>query len=256
MTARILVGTAGWSVPRLSAHRSAAVGSHLERYSRVLPCVEINSSFYRSHARSTYERWAASTPPDFRFSVKMPRAITHDRQLRRVEGELRRFLDECRGLGSKRGAILVQLPASVAFDARMAARFFRTLRSLDEGAVVCEPRSPTWFSAAAERLLERLGVARVAADPPRAPAGDSPAGWPGRVYFRLHGAPRTYWSRYGTAYLDRLAATVASMADGGVEAWVIFDNTAGGTAFENACELGEALEGLRGSIPGLRSSGS
>jgi len=244
MAARILVGTAGWSVPRLSAQRCVDVGSHLERYSRVMSCVEINSSFYRRHARSTYEKWAASTPPDFRFSVKVPRSITHDRQLRRVEAELRRFLDECRGLGSKRGPILVQLPASVSFDARVAARFFKTLRSLDEGAVVCEPRSPTWFSASAERLLERHGVARVAADPPRATAGDLPAGWPGFVYFRLHGAPRTYWSRYGIADLDRLARTVGS-ATGGVETWVIFDNTAGGAAFENACELREALAGPR-----------
>jgi uncharacterized protein YecE (DUF72 family) len=255
MAARILVGTAGWSVPRLSAHRCLEVGSHLERYSRVMSCVEINSSFYRSHARSTYERWAASTPADFRFSVKMPRSITHDRQLRRVEGELRRFLDECGGLGGKRGAILVQLPASVAFEARVAARFFRTLRGLDQGAVVCEPRSPTWFSAAAERLLERHGVARVAADPPRAEAGDSPGGWPGIVYFRLHGAPRTYWSRYAVADLDRLATTAGSMADR-VEVWVIFDNTAGGAAFENACELGEALESVRRPDYGVRRSGS
>ena len=44
-------------------------------------CVEINSSFYRPHQQKTYERWAASTPKGFRFSVKVPKLLTHDQRL-------------------------------------------------------------------------------------------------------------------------------------------------------------------------------
>ena len=78
--------------------------------------VEINSSFDHPHRRGTYERWAATVPVGFRFSVKMPREITHDRRLMNVEGALDRFISEAIGLGDKLGMLLVQLPPSLPCD--------------------------------------------------------------------------------------------------------------------------------------------
>ena len=102
MTERPLrVGTAGWSVPSRYAAEVPAGGSHLERYARRLNAVEINSSFYRSHQRKTYERWAWSTPDDFRFSVKMPKAITHAHGLKKWGALLDAFAAEVTGLGDK-----------------------------------------------------------------------------------------------------------------------------------------------------------
>src|SRR4051794_25022814 len=95
------VGTAGWAIPRASSTQFPGPGTHLERYARVMPAVEINSSFSRSHARSIYERWAASTPPHFRFSVKVPRLITHEQRLRDSHAAFQRFLDETGGLGAR-----------------------------------------------------------------------------------------------------------------------------------------------------------
>src|SRR5690349_18833369 len=103
MPRRVIIGTAGWSIPRASAQYFPGDGSHLERYSRVLPCAEINSSFHRPHASATYARWAASTPAPFRFAVKIPRTITHDAKLRGTRLLLERFLEESAGLGRKRG---------------------------------------------------------------------------------------------------------------------------------------------------------
>src|SRR3954471_23178443 len=73
----INIGTAGWSIPRDVADRFLADGSALERYASRFPVAEINSSFHRSHRPSTWERWAESVPADFRFSVKVPKTITH-----------------------------------------------------------------------------------------------------------------------------------------------------------------------------------
>ena len=199
MPRRIFVGTAGWSIPRDSAHRCPGEGTHLQRYGRVFGCAEINSSFHRPHAAATYAAWAVSTPPDFRFAVKVPRTITHDQQLRRARRPLERFLKETEGLGDKRGPLLVQLPPSLNFDARVAGRFFELLRADYDGFLVCEPRHETWFSAGAEALLVRFRVARVAADPPPTVGADWPSGWTGIVYHRLHGAPRKSWSDYTTA---------------------------------------------------------
>jgi len=230
----VFIGTAGWSIPRVAADRFGGDGTHLQRYARVLHGAEINSSFHRSHAPGTYAKWAASTPPEFRFAVKVPRIITHDQKLRRARAALERFLNESAALGSKRGPLLVQLPPSLAFDARVAARFFALMRQRYAGAVVCEPRHATWFSPAADALLIRHQVARVAADPPPAPGADQPGGWRGLTYFRLHGSPRKYWSRYSSAYIEALARTMA-VAEG--DAWCVFDNTASGAALQNAWEL-------------------
>src|SRR5687768_6862950 len=107
---QVVVGTSGWSIPRASAAGFTGEGSHLERYGRRLRGVEINSCFYRPHAVTTYAKWAAATPAEFRFAVKLPKTITHELRLARVRAPLERFLDETGGLGGKRGPILIQLP--------------------------------------------------------------------------------------------------------------------------------------------------
>ena len=236
MTSRLFIGTAGWSIPRAFAQQCGGPGTHLERYARLFRGAEINSSFYRPHAATTYAKWAACTPDGFQFAVKIPRLISHELALRRARAPLERFLAESAGLGEKRGPLLLQLPGSHAFDARVAARFFDVLRSTHDGAVVCEPRHASWLSPAADALLARCQVARVAADPARAPGLERPGGWPGLVYYRLHGSPRIYWSRYDTAFIDRTAASLGALPRS-IDAWCIFDNTASGAAMENAQEL-------------------
>ena len=246
----IVVGTAGWSIPRAVGPEFPGVGSHLERYSRVLRGAEINSSFHRPHARAVYERWAASTPADFRFAVKLPRTITHDAELRRARAGLDAFFAQAGGLGAKLGPVLVQLPPSLAFNGRVAGPFFATLRSMHNGPVVCEPRHPTWFEPPAGALLVRARVARVATDPSRIEAALVPGGWMGDArgitYYRLHGSPRKYWSRYPLDRLRRWAEALRVHAERG-EAWCIFDNTASGAAAQNALEMTELLSRVSSS---------
>jgi uncharacterized protein YecE (DUF72 family) len=134
----------------------------------------------------------------------------------------------------------MQLPPSLAFDEPVVKRFFELVRDLYNGVVVCEPRHATWFSPAVDSLLETYAVARLAADPAPVPSAADPAGWSGVVYFRLHGSPRKYWSRYDEQFLETLA-TVISASVSADEVWCVFDNTASGAAAANACELSERL---------------
>ncbi len=231
----VRIGTAGWSIPRASASRFDSAGTHLQRYSRSLPCAEINSSFHRPHAASTYAKWRDSTPADFLFAVKMPRTITHELKLKGARKPLLAFLAQTEGLARKRGPILVQLPPSLSFDASLVTRFLRLVRDVYDGPVVCEPRHATWFSSSVSSLLDRYRISRVAADPSPVPDAAGPAGWPGLAYFRLHGSPRKYWSRYDDNYIARLAETVRNIPSGQV--WCVFDNTASGAALENAWDL-------------------
>lgn len=237
----IVVGTAGWSIPRAAASAFAGTGSHLERYAGVLAGTEINSSFHRPHATSVYARWASATPAAFRFAVKIPRAITHEGELRRPGRPLDVFLSQVAGLGPKLGPLLVQLPPSLVFDARVARTFFAMLRARHVGAVVCEPRHPSWFEPRAESLLVTYRVARVATDPSRLRAALQPGGWIGRgrnalIYYRLHGSPRKYWSRYPPERIHTWADDLLHFA-ARATVWCVFDNTASGAAIENALEM-------------------
>jgi uncharacterized protein YecE (DUF72 family) len=236
----VYIGTAGWNIPRAQKTRFPVDGSGLRRYAGRLNAVEINTSFYRPHALATYARWAAAVPPDFRFSVKIPKTITHERGLLRAREPLTTFLAEIAGLGARLGPLLIQLPPSHAFDARRTGRFLELLRRLHhDGPLVCEPRHPTWTSRAAVSLLTKFAVARVAADPPRAPGLDVPSGWPGLVYYRWHGSPRPYFSSYSTEQLRDLAV---KLSGGGSHTWCIFDNTGSGSAAGNALDLRDLAE--------------
>ncbi len=238
------VGTAGWSIPRDVANAFPGDGQHLERYARRFACVEIDSSFYRPHQVETYARWAAMTPPHFRFAVKLPRAITHDAGLRGTRESLSTFLAQAAGLGDRLGVLLVQLPPSLAWDARVARTFFALLRQSWDGPVACEPRHASWFEPAVDRALARLRVSRVAADPARSEAAARPGGWLGPagdgvgalLYHRWHGSPRLYWSNYEQRWLEQQAARLAEWPPGAVP-WVAFDNTAAGSATANAIVL-------------------
>jgi uncharacterized protein YecE (DUF72 family) len=232
----ILIGTAGWSIPRASAHHFLPEGTHLQRYARMFSCAEINSSFHRPHSEKTYAKWADAVPADFRFCVKMPRTITHDLKLRRARKPLEEFLAQSSGLGKKRGALLVQLPPSFAFEPRVASAFFTLLRSRYRGPIVFEPRHATWFEEKANALLVRHKVARVGAHPAVVPGAELPGGWPGIVYYRLHGAPRKYWSSYEPGEIAALADALRAVPQR-TEAWCIFDNTASGAALANAIDL-------------------
>jgi|SRR6478672_4216827 len=227
------IGTAGWSIPTAVADRFAGEGSHLERYARVMNAAEINTSFHRPHKRTTYERWAASTPDGFRFSAKVPRLLTHDQRLADPEGVLDRFAGEAAGLGAKLAVVLVQLPPSLKFDEALAAAFFDALQARIDAPVACEPRHADWFTPDTDAWLANRRIARVAADPARPPGADKPGGWRGLTYLRLHGSPRMYYSAYSPAVLAETARTLRDEA-AKAPTWCVFDNTAGSAALSDA----------------------
>jgi uncharacterized protein YecE (DUF72 family) len=237
------LGCAGWNIRREHTERFPAVGTHLERYAAHLNAVEINSCFYRPHRFATYERWAASVPESFRFSVKLPKLITHEARLVGVAPALERFLRETSGLGVKRGPVLVQLPPSFAFDPRIAATFFIQLRDYFEGDVVFEPRHETWFTNEVDSMLCELRVARVAADPAPVPAAAGPSGYDRLLYLRLHGSPRIYYSAYSSQALDNIGRFLDEKSAQGIVTWCIFDNTALGSATADALTVKSHLLG-------------
>lgn len=238
----ILVGCAGWSLPRAAQDRFGPGESHLARYATRFALTEINSSFHRPHQPALYAKWAAAVPADFRFSAKLPRAITHERRLAGCDAPLAQFLEQVGALGARLACLLVQLPPSLAFERGVAQPFLELLRARFAGALALEPRHASWFGSDADALLRDLRIARVLADPVRHEPGRWPGGWPQLVYLRLHGSPRVYYSAYETPLLRALAARVRAAEAEGAEVWCIFDNTASGAATDNALDLLGLLE--------------
>jgi uncharacterized protein YecE (DUF72 family) len=236
-TNRVLVGLAGWSeaTGRRSSFFPASEASglsSLSRYASAFDFVEINSTFYRQVRPATFARWAGDVPDDFRFSVKMHRLVTHYTRLKRPD-LLDPFFESVAGLGGKLGAVLVQLPPSLAFDPGVAENFFDALRRRYPGPVACEPRHASWEDPAAAKMLRGHLVGLVRTEVPEADEKGGPARIP--VYVRLHGSPRRYHSAYNSGQLRRLAAFLQAGARR--ERFVVFDNTAGSAAVRNAAEL-------------------
>jgi uncharacterized protein YecE (DUF72 family) len=231
----IRIGTAGWSIPRAVVEAFPTAGSTLERYAAVFSAVEINSSFYRPHKPATYARWAASTPDGFKFSLKIPKTITHAARLIGAAEPLAKFLSEARALGEKLGVLVIQLPPSLVFDAAVAQTFLAMLRDKAREAAAIEPRHASWFSDDADALLQRFDIARIGADPALTPRSRMPGGWRGLTYLRLHGSPQMYASPYSDDALEDLAASLRS--DRAADRWCLFDNTMSGAAAVNGLDL-------------------
>jgi uncharacterized protein YecE (DUF72 family) len=243
----IRIGCAGWSVPKESAAHFVSAGTHLERYAQVFNFSEINSSFYRSHKKETWDRWAKSVPSQFRFSVKAPRAITHEARLNCSTEALLPFLRQISFMCEKLGPVLIQLPPSLEFEHALTERFLSLLRENYSGDVVWEPRHKSWFKNRVNDLLKEFQIARVAADPACVPAAAHPGGFANIAYFRLHGSPRLYYSAYSNDFLNAMALESANLA-AKARVWCVFDNTASGSAIRNALELKARLREVRPSI--------
>jgi len=231
---KLLLGTAGWTVPASCRERIGGDGSHLTRYARVLNAAEIDTSFYRPHRRETYERWARTTPADFRFAVKVPKAISHAAEAQAAD--IDRFMQETGGLGGKLAVFLVQFPPGKSYDEKAARDLFDALQACTPVPLVCEPRHASWFTHEVDRWLTERRISRVAADPSRNERADEPGGWSGLRYVRLHGSPRMYYSAYDARFLQRLEAELTAMRASS-DVWCIFDNTARGAAMDNVLTL-------------------
>jgi uncharacterized protein YecE (DUF72 family) len=234
----VYVGCAGWALGREYWPEFDSQGTHLERYATRFSAVEINSSFYRSHRPATYAKWASCVGNEFRFSVKMPKAITHENRLQASSSLLELFLSECGELGSKLGCLLIQLPPSLLFEPAIANAFFETLRGQYSGPVVIEPRHESWVLAQDIFIDQR--ISQVAVDPSRISNDDRPTGWQGLRYWRLHGSPRIYYSAYERDRILALASQLSAHQDD-VPTWCIFDNTASNAALGNALALNSLL---------------
>ena len=109
------IGTSSWSFPDWRGvfyPPQTPADRQLSHYAAEFNSVEVNTSFYALPATKTLLRWLESVPPEFTFSLKAPREITHDKRLVDVEQLAAAYLDFVRSLGSVAAPGLIQFPAT------------------------------------------------------------------------------------------------------------------------------------------------
>lgn len=162
---RLHVGCAMWTHKpwqgRFLQH-SLPADERLRSYASWCNAVEGNTTFYATPAKNTVASWARQTDPDFRFVIKLPKSITHERRLNGIDEELRVFLDAIEPLGPRAHALWLQLPGSFApIDVPALASFLRRLPDSYRYAV--EVRHRAFFDEPrSTRLLEGALTAAAA----------------------------------------------------------------------------------------------
>lgn len=240
------IGTSGWSYPWQGIFYPLELRSaqYLGYYGTRFDCTEINSSFYHFTMAKTIEKWLAETPPSFHFAPKLNREITHERRLVDAEEPLDKFMSRFLLMGDRLGPVLIQIAASLRFEAPVAEAFFQMLRrKYPDPAFVFEARHVSWFTPEALDLLREHRIGFVIAT--------SGGRFPGRetatadtVYFRLHGDEKLYDSSYSDENLERYAFMIKDWLADGKNIRVFFNNTMRGQAIGDSERLRDMIRNL------------
>jgi uncharacterized protein YecE (DUF72 family) len=238
----IHVGTSGWHYRHWRGPfypEKLPAPEMLPFYAKRFETVELNTTFYRLPPPKAPAEWRNRTPADFCFAAKGSRFITHMKKLREPEPALERYFERIRGLGSKLGPIVFQLPPQWPLNLARLTAFLEALPRRRQYAF--EFRNPTWNVRAVYDLLAAHNAAYCMFDlagfrSPLEVTADF-------TYIRLHGPG----GRYQGSYDDRALRAWAERLRGWrlASAYVYFDNDQAGYAPANAQRLRQILKRSR-----------
>jgi len=241
--AKNFIGTSGWSYDHwIGMFYPEDLGKDrwLEFYTESFDSVELNASFYRLPRKKTFQNWRRRTPPEFIFSVKMSRYVTHVKRLLNPEDSLRMFFDSVSGLGDKCSTILIQLPPGMRFDLERVDSFLKGLTDRYRSyRFTLECRNKSWFNDEVYNLFRKYGIALCISDTPCYPYTEVVTS--DFVYVRLHGHEQLYASNYSDQQLEEWADKIRKWNEKGMDVYVYFDNDANAYAVKNALKLKELL---------------
>jgi uncharacterized protein YecE (DUF72 family) len=193
---KLHVGTSGYSYKEWKGNfypEDLPAKEMLSYYSRRLPAVEINNTFYRLPQPSMIENWKARVPARFRFSIKATQRITHIKRLNNVADETKYLLETASLLGKRLGVVLFQLPPNFKKDVERLKDFLdllspdlsqRSWRDASAPRTAFEFRHESWFDDETSDLLRERDCALVVSDTDEKPLTEiiSTARW---GYLRL-----------------------------------------------------------------------
>jgi uncharacterized protein YecE (DUF72 family) len=230
------IGCSGWEYGHWRGNfypEEVARGRWLEHYARTFDTVEINASFYRLPAASSFERWAARVPARFVFAVKASRFLTHMKKLKEPAGPLQLFFERAAPLAARFGPVLYQLPPRWRANAGRLRAFLDHLPENRLHAI--EFRDPTWYTEEILGLLQRRGVTLCLHDMTGSATGLRRVGT--FAYLRFHGPGPAYSGGYPEHQLRPCADWIRAEARDGRAVFAYFNNDIGGHAPRDAVRL-------------------
>jgi uncharacterized protein YecE (DUF72 family) len=205
-----------------------AGASRLTYYASLFTSLEVNATFYKLPKLATVEKWGNSVPENFRFTFKLPKEVTHARDLQFSADALELFAETVACVGDKKGCLLVQLPPKVSRDKE--EELTGLLECLSDHAVgwkiAVEFRHPSWYDRAVYRLLQGYEAGMVEHDMPKSTTPKIQVA-ESFVYLRFHGPEGTYRGSYEDPVLEGYAKRIADWLKNGKEVYAYFNNTAG-----------------------------
>jgi|SRR5215472_632100 uncharacterized protein YecE (DUF72 family) len=179
------VGTSGYSYKEWKGNfypEDLPAKEMLSYYSRRLPAVEINNTFYRLPQPSMIENWKEQVPPEFRFSIKATQRITHIKRLNNCIDETKYLMETAALLAERLGVVLFQLPPNSKKDVERLKNFLALLPAGQRAAF--EFRHESWFDEEVLNALRAKNFALVVSDTDEKPLNEivTTASW---GYLRL-----------------------------------------------------------------------
>jgi len=235
---RIRIGCSGWYYWHWKGGVYPAdlpTNRWLAYYQRAFDTVELNAPFYHWPKRTTVQNWARQATPQFRYSVKVNRRITHLKRFKGTRQLVRDFYGFADVLGAHMGCFLFQLPPSFHYT---AARLQSIVEQLDPRYTnAVEFRHASWWNEEVFAALREAGIIFCSVSAPRLP--DDVIKTTDAIYVRLHGAKQWYRYDYSGAELKAWAKKIRSSR--AQEMWCYFNNDFQGCAFRNAQTLSRLL---------------
>ncbi|WP_347219663.1 DUF72 domain-containing protein [Chryseobacterium sp.] len=209
----------------------------LSLYAEVFNTVEINSTFYRKPTAKTLSKWHDETPGSFRFFIKIPKAITHEKRLADSKEEITAFCQHIhQHLQQKLSGFLYQLPPSFK---NTPENINLVINNVDHRFLnVIEFRHESWWKQEIFDLLKNKGIVFSGVSFPGNLPEDMITNHSEIIYYRLHGKPVLYKSEYTEDFLNLLAESIKNTKQ---TAFIFFNNTWGTAAIKNAMYLKNIL---------------
>ncbi|MCI0557981.1 MAG: DUF72 domain-containing protein [Nitrososphaera sp.] len=236
-----LFGTSGWSYQEwVGAFYPNNRIAKLPFYSRIFDTVEVDSSFYRAPSKSMISGWAKATGPEFKFSLKLPKTITHNKRLAGVEKETIDFFSLVEPLArlGKLGCVLIQLPPSFTFKEKdRLESFFELLPR--HVHVAAEFRHESWDRRETWELLKRYNVANTITDSPIKFLSKLIVTATTHAFVRWHGHGKSVWYnyRYSEEQLQPWVAKMERIEEQVPITYAYFNNHYGANAPANLLQL-------------------
>jgi uncharacterized protein YecE (DUF72 family) len=255
----IWLGTSSWSFSGWRGvfyPEKVAAGDMLPFYAARFPTVEVNTSFYALPEPATLLNWVESVPEGFRFALKVPRRISHEKRLVGCEAETLAYLDALQALGHAAAPGLLQLPPDFTRqrEGRELATYLDWLATMRRGTeIAVEVRARDLMTEAFAHFLAERGFILVITDrihtPDLRPIWDAEAAQVGTAFVRWIGDDKhgPQGDRELTApqdeKLDRWAAQLRDWDDAGITVFGYMHNPYEGHAPESVRRLMSRLEG-------------